>query len=89
MKVTSEDLAQNFDQIADQAITEPVTITSDGQDRLMLLSEDEYMRLKRRDRQAYRIDELPDEWAAAIRTSNPPPPEAASYNHEYPSEPDK
>jgi PHD/YefM family antitoxin component YafN of YafNO toxin-antitoxin module len=70
MKVTSEELIQNFDQISDRALSEPVTIMSDGQDRLMLMSEDEYMRLKRRDRQVYRAES---------------PPEAAAFNHEYPS----
>ena len=33
------------------ALVEPVTVTSKGRDRLVMMSSDEYYRLKRRDRQ--------------------------------------
>jgi hypothetical protein len=38
--------------LADKALIEPLTIARNGRDRLVLLSVEEYKRLKRRDRRA-------------------------------------
>lgn len=66
MKVSSADLVENFGAISDKALVEPVTITSDGQERLVLLSGAEYDRLKRRDRRAILVEDLSDEEMAEI-----------------------
>lgn len=58
MRVTTAELVRSFGSVADQALKEPVTITKDGRDRLVLLSAEEYARLARRDRQAVRAEEL-------------------------------
>ena len=73
MKATAAEVGKNFGQFADKALVEPVTITKYGRDHLVLLSADEYARLKRRDRQVYRADEVPDDILAAIEAAEPPP----------------
>jgi len=71
-KATSAEFAKNFGQFADKALVEPVTITKHGRDHLVLLSADEYARLKRRDRQVYRVEDLPDDLVQAIQNVEPP-----------------
>lgn len=72
MKATAGEVAKNFGQFADRALVEPVSITKYGREHLVLLSADEYMRLKQRDRQVYRAGEVPDDIAAAIAATEPP-----------------
>jgi len=71
MKATAGDVAKNFGQFADRALVEPVSITKYGRDHLVLLSADEYARLKRRDRQVYRAHEVPDAVLVAISAAEP------------------
>jgi PHD/YefM family antitoxin component YafN of YafNO toxin-antitoxin module len=66
MKVSSADLVENFGAISDKALVEPVTITADGQEQLVLLSSAEYDRLKRRDRRAILVEDLSNEEMAEI-----------------------
>ncbi|WP_158807076.1 type II toxin-antitoxin system Phd/YefM family antitoxin [Beijerinckia sp. L45] len=47
MKVTAEDFIQNYSRLADGALTEPLTIVENGEDRLVVLSAAEFGRLKR------------------------------------------
>jgi PHD/YefM family antitoxin component YafN of YafNO toxin-antitoxin module len=44
-----------------------MTITLEGQDDLVVLSAEEYARLKRRDRLVALTGDLPEEWIAAVR----------------------
>ena len=82
MKVTAADVARNFGQFADKALTEPVSITKYGREHLVLLSADEYARLKRRDRHVYRTGEMPADLMDAIRSAEPPA-KASQFDHEY------
>jgi PHD/YefM family antitoxin component YafN of YafNO toxin-antitoxin module len=56
VRMTEAELQQGFRALADRARREPVTITTpygttpDGRDELVVLSAEEYARLKRRDR---------------------------------------
>ena len=72
MKTTAAEVGKNFGQFADRALVEPVLITKHGREHLVLLSAGEYARLKRRDRQVYRVEEVPDDLLAALETSEPP-----------------
>ena len=72
MKVTAAEIGKNFGQFADRALAEPVTITKYGREHLVLLSADEYARLKRRDRQVYRAKDVPDDVLGAIEATEPP-----------------
>ena len=64
-----------------RAQTQPVAVTEAGEACTVILSAEEYRRLKRRDRQALRVEELDDDVLAALAASEPPE-EAAAYDHE-------
>ena len=61
MRVTSTELQEKFGKYRETAMREPVSITAHGRDSLVLLSAEEYKRLKRRDRQALLVSELPSD----------------------------
>jgi PHD/YefM family antitoxin component YafN of YafNO toxin-antitoxin module len=59
--------------LADRARRGPVTITTpDGRDEFVVLSAEEYARLKRRDRRVGLTEELPEEWVEAVRNAKAP-----------------
>jgi PHD/YefM family antitoxin component YafN of YafNO toxin-antitoxin module len=72
MKVSTADFIKNYGKLADQALGEPVTITKNGRDRLVLLSAQEYDRLKRRDRRVIRAEDLTDAEIEAIEKAEVP-----------------
>jgi len=72
MKVSSAEFQKQFGSLADKALTEPVTITRNGRDRLVLLSVEEYERLRRRDRRVVRLEDFTDEEMALIATAEVP-----------------
>lgn len=73
MRVTTAEFIKGYGSLADRALTEPLTITKNGRDRLVLLSAEEYARLKRRDRQAVRAEDLGDDEALLIARAEVPP----------------
>lgn len=73
MRVSTADFIKGYGTLADQALTEPVMITKDGRDRLVLLSASEYARLTRRDRRALLAEELTEEELTAIGLSEVEP----------------
>jgi len=77
MKISSAEFRSQFDILSDRALTEPLTITRNGRDRLVLLSVEEYERLKRRDRRVVRLEEFTDEEMALIANADVP----AEYAH--------
>ena len=66
MKVSTAEFIKNYGALADKALTEPVVITKNGRDRLVMLSAQEYARLKRRDRRVVRLEDFTDEEMALI-----------------------
>lgn len=66
MRVSSADFLKNYGSLTDKALSEPVTITRNGRDRLVVLSVEEYERLRRRDRRVYAIEEMTAERFAAL-----------------------
>jgi prevent-host-death family protein len=72
MRVSSAEFQQKFGSLTDKAMTEPVTITRDGRDQLVLLSAEEYDRLKRRDRRVVRLEDFTDEEMALIAQAEVP-----------------
>ena len=72
MKVSSAEFIKNYGKLTDKALFEPVTITRNGRDRLVVLSVDEYRRLKRRDRRVVTLGEFtPGEMEAIARAEVP------------------
>lgn len=80
-RVTSREFQRNFGRFQDEALRSPLSITRNGRERLVLLSADEYERLKRRDRQALAVEDLSGAEIEAIREAEPPT-EAARYDDE-------
>ena len=72
MKVTTADFIKNYGTLADRALTEPVTITKNGRDRLVILSADEYARLRRRDRRVVRLEDFSEDEMALIAKTEVP-----------------
>jgi prevent-host-death family protein len=76
MRITSAEFQKKFGSLADKALTEPVTITRNGRDRLVLLSVEEYDRLRRRDRRVVRLEDFTDEEMSLIAQADVPPEHA-------------
>ena len=82
IKVTSAEFQRNIGRYQDLALTQPIAVTRNGRDRTVMISTEEYQRLKRRDRQVLRLEDFTDEMLDAIAKAEPPE-EAARYDHEY------
>ncbi len=80
-RVTSREFQRNFGRFQDEALRAPLSITRNGRERLVLLSVEEYARLKRRDREALFVEELSETEIEAIRRAEPSA-DAAQYDHE-------
>jgi prevent-host-death family protein len=72
IRMTEAELQSGLGALAEKARHEPVTITRDGRDDLVLLSAEEYARLKRRDRRVGLTEDLPEEWIEAVRSAKVP-----------------
>jgi prevent-host-death family protein len=70
--VTSAEFQRKPGLYQDKALAEPVTITKNGRERLVLMSAEEYRRLKRRDRQVGLTSELSEEWIEAVSKAKVP-----------------
>ena len=78
---SSAEFQRNFGRYQNVALTEPVAITRNGRERIVVLSMDEYQRLKRRDRQVLSLDDFTQADLEAIKAAEPPP-EAARFDSE-------
>lgn len=72
VRVTTAEFVRNWGRIADRALVEPVTVTRNGRDRLVVISAEEYARLKRRDRRVVRTEELSEAEVEMIARAEPP-----------------
>jgi PHD/YefM family antitoxin component YafN of YafNO toxin-antitoxin module len=80
-RVTSTEFQKKVGLYQDLALVEPLTITRNGREKIVVLSAEEYRRLKRRDREVLRVEDLSAEDLEAIAAAKPPA-EAASFDHE-------
>lgn len=71
--VSAAEFHRNIGRYQDIALTKPVAITKNGRDRTVLLSAEEYSRLKRRDRQVIVAGDLSEREIDAIRAAEVPP----------------
>jgi prevent-host-death family protein len=79
--ISSADFQRHFGRYQDEAIKAPLAITRNGRERLVLLSVEEYQRMKRRTRQVMGIEDFTPADLDAILQAEPPP-EAAAFDHE-------
>lgn len=80
-RVSSTEFQKKVGLYQDLALAEPLTITRNGRDKVVLLSAEEYSRLKHRGRQVLRVEELSAADLEAIAGATPPA-EAASFDSE-------
>jgi prevent-host-death family protein len=71
-KVSATDLSNKFGQYQDEALKQPVIITKNNRERLVMLSIEEYRRLKQLDRKALFVEELTDADLEEIRRAEVP-----------------
>lgn len=71
-RATASEFQQAFGALSDRARHEPVVITKHGRDSLVVISAEEWERLKRRDRRVGLTTELSDEWIEAVRGAKVP-----------------
>ena len=71
--VTAAEIQKNFGKFTELALRGPVSITRSGRKALVLLSADEYERLKSfDDRQVFLARDIPEEWRELLQKSEPP-----------------
>ncbi len=75
--VPAAEFQRNIGAYQDRALTEPVFVTRNGREKTVLLSVEEYRRLKRRDREALAVEQLSDDDLTAISAAEAP----AEFNH--------
>jgi prevent-host-death family protein len=72
LTVTSADFQRNLGLYQDEALKKPVAITKNGRPRTVLISAEEYARLKRRDRRVLEAGEVSERQIAALREAKVP-----------------
>lgn len=73
IRVSATEFSKEVGRYQDLALNQAVIVTRNGRDRTVMISAEEYQRLKRRDRQVYAAGELPDDLVEAIRRSEMDP----------------
>jgi prevent-host-death family protein len=81
IKVSSAEFQRNIGRYQDMALTQPIAVTRNGRERTVMLSVEEYERLKRRDRHVLGLEDFTDEDIAAIAASMPPE-SSKEFDHE-------
>jgi prevent-host-death family protein len=71
--VTVSEFRRDLDRYRAEARREPVLVTENGEPEAVLLSAEEYERLRRRDREVLRLRDLTEEDLAAIEATRMPP----------------
>jgi len=81
VRITAVEFQKNIGRYQDIALSQPVTVTRNGRDRTVVISAEEYRRLKRRDREVLGLDDFTQADLEAIRATEPSP-EAYAFDHE-------
>lgn len=83
LKVSAAEFQRNIGRYQDMALRQPVAVTRNGRDSTVLISTEEYTRLKRRDRQVLGLEDFTEADIAALEQSRPAE-ESAAFNTERP-----
>ena len=75
--LSASEFQDRVGEALDRSLSQPVLITKHGRPRNVVLSYDEYERLRARDRRAVRAEDLTDEDIAALEASEMAP----GYEH--------
>lgn len=77
LSVSAAEFQRNFGRYQDEALKQPLSITRNGRERLVVLAVEEYQRLKRRDRVVRKTEDLSAAELEAIASTEMDP----RHNH--------
>lgn len=69
MRVSSAEFLKSYGSLSDKALSEPITITRNGRDRLVLVSAEEFERISRYAPRSRSIEDLTDQEMAMIASA--------------------
>jgi hypothetical protein len=72
IKVSAAEFQRNIGRYQDIALTQPVVVARNGRVRAVMISIEEYHRLKRRDRRVMGLKDFTDEDIAALEKTRAP-----------------
>jgi PHD/YefM family antitoxin component YafN of YafNO toxin-antitoxin module len=72
IKVSAAEFQRNIGRYQDIALTQPVSVTRNGRERTVMISTEEYHRLKRRDREVLSLDDFTDVDIKALENARAP-----------------
>ena len=72
VRVSAAEFQRNIGRYQDMALVQPVAVTRNGRDRTVMISVEEYHRLKRRDRQVLELQDFTDADIAALEQTRAP-----------------
>ena len=81
IRVTATEFQNAIGLFSDKALRQPVIITKQGRDNLVLLSAEEFMLMKRQYRKVGLTEEISDEMFAAVLAAKAPDA-AKAFDHE-------
>jgi PHD/YefM family antitoxin component YafN of YafNO toxin-antitoxin module len=72
IKVSAAEFQRNIGRYQDMALVQPVAVTRNGRERTVMISVEEYHRLKRRDREVLGLDDFTDADIAELEQTRAP-----------------
>lgn len=81
IKVSAAEFQRNIGRYQDMALVRPVAVTRNGRERTVMISVEEYHRLKRRDRQVLELEDFTDADVATLEETRAPDSSRA-FDHE-------
>lgn len=81
IRVSAAEFQRNIGRYQDDALREPVVVTRNGRERTVLISTEEYRRLKRYDRQVMGLEDFSEADIALLDKSRAPE-EAKAFDAE-------
>ena len=81
VSVPAGEFQRHIGRYQDLALTQPVAVTRNGRERTVMISAEEYYRLKRRDRQVMTLSDFTEAEIAALEATRAPETSKA-FNHE-------
>lgn len=83
IRVSDTEFQRDIGRYQDIALSQPVTVTRDGRQSTVLISTEEYRRLKRRERRVMAPEDFTDADIAALEAARPPA-DAEAFDDELP-----
>ena len=81
VRVPAGEFQKNVGHYSEVSLSRPVVVTHNGRDRNVYISNEEYQRLKRRDRDVLGLDDFTEEDLKALRRAKPAAG-SARFDHE-------